>query len=93
MRTMRCGICYQLRDGGDMFGSRSATASDDIDQTFIYELFDLSRHCFGCFIILPEAVGQSCIGVGRDVVWCCFCQLFQERFHVSGAERTIQSYR
>ena len=71
----------------------TTTATDDIYQTLIHELTHLGRHRLSRLVIEAHRVGQSCIGIGTNIIRCTLGEFTQERFHLRGTKRTVQSYR
>ena len=84
-------------DKGGIFGDvgiGGATASaDDVDQSLGDILFHLHGHLGGCLVIAAEAVGESCIGVARDVVGGTCGKCLEVGFHLCGTERAVESHR
>ena len=54
-----------LREGFDMCGGRSATATDDIQGAVTGETPQDGGHALGCFVVATQFVGQAGVGVSR----------------------------
>ena len=78
---------------GDV-GIGGATASaDDVDQSLGDVLLHLHGHLNRCLVIAAEAVGESRIGVARDVVGGTCGKALEVGLHLCGTERAVQSHR
>ena len=88
---MRLRSFYQCRILGDMGRSRTATATDNIYQSFFDKRFDMDSHLFGCLIIRTETVRQPGIRIGTDKVRGMLGQFRQIRLHIGRTERAVQA--
>ena len=83
----------QISIASDKLVVGTTTAANDVHKSLVYKLGNLGRHAFGGLIVLSHGVGQSCIGVCRDVIGRFARQFFEERFHLVGTERAVKAYR
>ena len=72
---------------------RSATATDDVHESFVHEFTHLRGHRLGCLVVESHRVRQSGIGIGTDIIGCLTGQFLEERFHLGGTKRAVQSQR
>ena len=82
-----------LRKFFDECRSGSTAATYDVDQSLVDKFSDFWGHCLWGLIVETHRVGQSGIGIGADVVGGTACQVFEERLHLVGTERTVQTNR
>ena len=90
---MRLFAHYQwpIRRNKRLIGT--ATTTDDVYQTLIYELTHLRRHALSGLVVEPHRIGQSGIGIGTNIIRCTLGEFTQEWFHLRGTKRTVQSNR
>ncbi len=77
---------------GDEIGSRSATSADDVDDALVDELGDFRSHTLCRLVILTHLIGQSCVGMGTNIIRCHLRQVLNEGFHLRSAEGAVHAH-
>ena len=75
-----------------MVGCRATATTNDIHQALIGKTSDALCHLLWSLVVASHSIGNTCIGMGSDIVWRCG-QLLNKRSHLLCAERAIQSHR
>ena len=69
----------------------TTAATDDIHHTLIDDFSHLGCHRLGCLVVESQRVRQSGIRIGRDIIRCLASQFPEERLHLGGTKRAVQS--
>ena len=70
----------------------SAATTHDVHQSFVDEFAYLRCHRLRRLVVQAHRVRQSGIRISTDIIRRYPCQLLEIRLHLSGTERTVQSY-
>ena len=84
---------YQGRIFGNVRIGRTTATANDVYQPFLDIFFHFMRHIGRRLVVLPQAVGQSRVGVCTDIIRSTGSKLFQERFQLTSTKGTVQTYR
>ena len=90
VRLLAFGYWHIL--GNEFLGSTAASAYD-VHQSLVYEFLYLRSHRLGSLVVCAQTVGQSGVGIGAYIIRCTMSQLLQERLHLVGTKRAVESDR
>src|SRR5690348_7930877 len=87
----RRAIAHRPGDGGDVRGSRPATAAHDIDEPAFEPVANLTRGLFRGFVVLAELVRKAGVGISHHQRVGDARQGAQMRSKLRRAERAVES--